>query len=69
MSAGSKAKYEESRVGIAESGNGFGPIVPFKVSAPFDATDLLAVFDEPRAASAGRDLTVQFGQVIGFLSR
>lgn len=69
MSAGSKAKYEESRVGIAESGNGFGPIVPFKVSAAFDAADLLAVFDKPCAASAGRDLAVQYGQIIGFLSR
>ena len=69
VSAGSQTKNEQSRFGIAESGNRFGPIVPVEVGAAFDVSDLLAVFDKSCTASAGGDLVVQYYQVVDFLKR
>ena len=69
VSAGGEAKNEQSRLGIAESGNGFGPIIPVEVGAAFDVSDLLAVFDESCTASASSDLVVEYGQAVYFLRR
>lgn len=69
MRTRSKAKDQKSRFGITESWYWFGPVVPVKIGAAFDASDLLAVIDEPGTASASGDLVVECSQVAYFLRR
>jgi len=59
VGGGGEAEDQELGVGVAEGGDGFAPIVPIEISAPFDAGDLAAMGDEARATGAGDDLSLQ----------
>ena len=64
VSAGSKAENKQPGVGIAEAGDGPGPVVPIKIGAAFDLSNLLAVFHKSSAARAGSDFVVQDNQIV-----
>ena len=49
-------------VGVTEAGYGPSPIVAIHVGATFFAPDLLAIFDQPRAAVAVHEFLIKNSQ-------
>jgi hypothetical protein len=59
VSAGSKSEDQDVSVRIAEAGYGACPILVIEVGTALFAPDLLAIFDQPRAATAAQQFLVK----------
>ncbi len=62
VSARCETENQQPGVGIAESRNRFGPVIPVHVGAPLLLPDLAAVSDQPVTTRAGDDFLVEYDQ-------
>src|SRR6266481_2059050 len=63
MSARRKTEDQHTSIGIAESRDWLGPVVPVEISTALFASDLLAVSDQTRTADTSYDLLIQLRQI------
>src|SRR5258708_17838718 len=54
-----ESQNQHSRIGITETRNRLGPVVPAQVGAAFLSSDLSAIRDEPRASRTRDDLLIE----------
>ena len=54
-----KTKNQQARVGISKTRDGFGPVVPFQVSAALDFTYLAAMRNQSRTERARNDFVIE----------
>src|SRR5579864_7762617 len=59
MSAGRKSQNQQSCVRVAKARNRFGPVVPFKIGAPFYLAHFFAMSNQARTAVTGNDLLIE----------
>ena len=56
VGTGSEAEHEDAGVGVAEAGNGFGPVFLVAVGLAARLANAADVVDKPRTARAGDDV-------------
>ena len=64
MGSGSQPEDNDPRIGIAEAGYRFSPILAVAIGTALLASNLLAIRDQSRATGAGNDLGVEFVQPV-----
>jgi hypothetical protein len=62
VGAGCEAEHQHTRVGIAETGDRFPPIVATEIGASFFPRNLFPIFDQPGTASAGNNFAIQLNK-------
>src|SRR5215469_5101120 len=60
VGTGGETENYDSRIGIAESGHAFCPVLPIAIGTALLACNLFAIAHQPRAAGAGDDFSIKF---------